>query len=79
MFDFYTPWKHQKTLGFLIFSGVVKVERWLKIGWQKSLVYARLANSFITLKSSKDIPLHWGWLNQFRWLFNSFMTEAVII
>ena len=32
MFHFYTPWKHQKTSDFLMFSeGIVK-EHWLKIG-----------------------------------------------
>ena len=31
MFHFYTPWK-QKTSGFLMFSGVIEVEHWLKMG-----------------------------------------------
>ena len=26
------PWKHQKTGGFLMLSGVTEVEHWLKIG-----------------------------------------------
>ena len=28
MFPFYTPWKHQKTFGFLVFSGGIKWEHW---------------------------------------------------
>ena len=28
MFPFYTPWKHQKTKGFLVFSGGTKWEHW---------------------------------------------------
>ena len=28
MFHFYTPWKHQKICGFLVFSGGIKVENW---------------------------------------------------
>ena len=24
MFPFYTPWKHQETIGFLVFSGGIK-------------------------------------------------------
>ena len=34
MFHFYTPSKYQKTSGFLIFSGGIEVENWLKIGYQ---------------------------------------------
>ena len=32
MFAFYTPWKHQKICGFLVFSGGIKWEHWPKIG-----------------------------------------------
>ena len=28
MFPFYVPLKYQKTLGFLVFSGVIKWEHW---------------------------------------------------
>ena len=30
MFHFYTPWKHQKTDGFVMFSGGIEVD----IGWK---------------------------------------------
>ena len=32
MLYFYTPWKHPKTGRFLMFSGGVEVEHWLKMG-----------------------------------------------
>ena len=35
MFQFYTPWKRQKTFGFLTFSGGIEMERWVKMGYNK--------------------------------------------
>ena len=32
MFLVYTPWDHQKTRDFLMFSGGIGVEDWLKMG-----------------------------------------------
>ena len=32
LFHFYTPWKHKKTFAFLMFSGGIEVEHWLKMG-----------------------------------------------
>ena len=32
MFPFYTPWKHRKTFGFLVFSGGIKCEHWPEKG-----------------------------------------------
>ena len=32
MLYFNTPWKHQKTGGFLMFSRGIEVEHWLKMG-----------------------------------------------
>ena len=32
MFHFYTPRKHQKTSGFLMFSGGTEVQHWLNMG-----------------------------------------------
>ena len=32
MFHFSTPGKHQETEGFLMFSGGIEVEQWLKMG-----------------------------------------------
>ena len=32
MFPFYTPWKQQKTKGFLVFSGGIKSEHWPEMG-----------------------------------------------
>ena len=31
IFHFYTPWKRQKTKGFLTFSGVIEIEYWAKM------------------------------------------------
>ena len=38
MLHFYTPWK-QKTWGFLMFSGCIEVEYWLKMGQLKLLTF----------------------------------------
>ena len=32
MLLFYTPWKHQKTFGFLVFSGGIEMENWPEMG-----------------------------------------------
>ena len=32
MFHFYTPWKIQKTNGFLKFSGGIEMNHWAEIG-----------------------------------------------
>ena len=32
MFDFYTPWKRQKTFAFLTFSGGIEMEQRAKMG-----------------------------------------------
>ena len=34
MSSFYTPWQHQKTKGFLVFSGGIRMEHWLKMSWR---------------------------------------------
>ena len=31
--SFYTPWKHQKTFGFLMFSGVIEIQQWLEMAY----------------------------------------------
>ena len=35
MFHFYTPWEHQKTSGFLMFSEAIKIENLLEMGLNK--------------------------------------------
>ena len=37
LISFDTPWKHQKTSGFLIFSGCMKRDQWHEMGWQAYL------------------------------------------
>ena len=35
MLYFYTPWNHQKTFGFLMFSRGIEREQWDEMGWPK--------------------------------------------
>ena len=46
LFHFYTPWKHQKAYGFLIFSGGIEVEHWLKIDQKCLRTYLPLFHLF---------------------------------
>ena len=40
MFHFYTPWKRQKTSGFLMFSLGIEKEHWTIGSWCKNKKYA---------------------------------------
>ena len=31
--SFYTPWKHQKTRGFLMFPRGIEKDKWHEMGW----------------------------------------------
>ena len=42
MLHFYTPWKCQKTKGFLTFSGGVEMEHWPNMGLVKTYSYKKL-------------------------------------
>ena len=42
MFPFYSPWKHPKTKGFLVFSGALKWEHWTEIGQKYSYIYQKV-------------------------------------
>ena len=33
MASFYTPWKNQKTFGFLMFSGDIERDQWHEMGY----------------------------------------------
>ena len=46
MFPFYTPWKNQKTRGFLTYSGVIEREHWLEI--DQHIFSPRPSRSYIT-------------------------------
>ena len=37
LISFDTPWKHQKTRSFLMFSGGIKRDQWHEIGWKKNV------------------------------------------
>ena len=43
MSHFYTPWKRQKTIGFLTFSGI-EMWHWTKMGW--CLMYVQFMSRF---------------------------------
>ena len=38
----YTPWKYQKTSGFLMFSGGIERNQWHEMGWIKILLFMTL-------------------------------------
>ena len=39
MFYFYIPWKRQKTIGFLMFSGGIEMEHWAKMAESSSQIW----------------------------------------
>ena len=46
MFPFYTSWKHQKTFGFLVFSGDLTWENLPKMGLSKSIKCSGMSEAF---------------------------------
>ena len=53
MLHFYTPWKRQKTIGFLTFSGGIEMWHWTKIHIHKLICSAnQLTSSYM---SERDI------------------------
>ena len=36
--SFYTPWKHQETFGFLMFSGGVESDQWHDMVWSQIII-----------------------------------------
>ena len=43
--SFYTPWRHQKISGFLMFSGGIERDQWHKIGQnRKHLMFYKTLN-----------------------------------
>ena len=57
MFRFYTPWEHQKTKGFLVFSGGIKLGHWPKFGY----VFPFLQTSWFGIsKEISDIVLRFA-------------------
>ena len=73
MVCFYTHWKHQKTPGFLMLSGGIERDPWYvaRNGSFKQI-------NFQTLRKKDDHKIK---INKIviAIIFNSFMTEAVII
>ena len=58
VFPFYTPWKHQKTKGFLLFSGVTKWEHWQEICKAKKIALCAIR----LFHWSKFMILHGFWV-----------------
>ena len=44
---FYTPWKHEKIPGFLIFSGGVEKDHWYDVGWNKKMDRCALVGTLV--------------------------------
>ena len=74
MSHFYTPWKRQKTVGFLTFSASIDMWHWTKMGWCQ---YARMtmpqkiinnvsfnfiSNNVKGLQISKNVYNYWNTL-----------------
>ena len=41
IFHFYSPWKHEQASSFLMFSGGIEVEHWLKMGLRLHVILLR--------------------------------------
>ena len=63
MFPFYTPWKHQKILGFWCFQGGIKWEHWPEIGYEGKLLNKPILNHILLARSAghvcKQITIIW--------------------
>ena len=82
MFPFYSPWKHQKTFGFLLFSGGIKWEHWPS--WERSLSYC-ITCSFLVksteatrLKHRTEINL-WVWKISCDYFYQSLLQLHVML
>ena len=60
MFDFFTPWKRQKTSDFLTFPGGIEMQHWREIGYVLPFDLSNLWKSrgFPTWNSELVTPLH---------------------
>ena len=64
--SFDTPWKHQKTRGFLMISGAIKRDQWHEIGrWDCRGLFRTLSY------------IHDGFFLQKWWAINYFLKKAV--
>ena len=63
MSHFYTPWKRQKTKGFLTFSGGIEMEYWVKMSYNEHLIEHNFKTKF---KMFFSIFLY---LNKFHWQY----------
>ena len=61
MYHFWTPWKRQKTSGFLVFSGGTEMGHWLQMG-QQQLYSEMIVEDFhflIKILSCFNIDIKW--------------------
>ena len=64
--SFYTFWKHQKTKGFLVFSGGIEREQWHEMGWTDfnfPFSFPRSFSVWLILRSlSNNLPISTGYI-----------------
>ena len=76
MFHFYTPWKYQKNVGFLMFSRGIEVEHWLEICYyffvksNLKMKFARTMSYLLLKKTLKHMHFFSHDRNYIRLIFN---------
>ena len=56
MFSFYTPWKHQKTFGFLVFSEGIKKETFARNGLSNKATPSLLLDHLTSILDNYKFP-----------------------
>ena len=65
---FYTPWKHQKTFGFLTFSGGIEMWHWTKMGeWKTSFFVQWVNRKFVAIVLQYSINMYKNPYQCFLW------------
>ena len=54
LISFYTLWKHEKTRGFLVFSGGIERDKWHDMGWWQVTAWNLSGSSDCSFKSHKQ-------------------------
>ena len=64
LISFFTPWKLQKTRGFLVFSGILERDQWHDIGWNvRQFKQTQIVRRFIEFEASFDLTRNWSEIN----------------
>ena len=75
MIYFYTPWKHQKTIGFLMFSGGIERQvTWTEFTWEIELLYFKTSVEMYGKIPTGII----GFIQQTCWWW-SLLTSVVLV